>query len=335
MQKETLSSLSERTKFSASTISRVLSGQAKKYRISEKTIEIITREARKCNYTPSLLAQSLRTNKTNTLGLLIPGVDSPYFSHIASIIIHEAKKCGYQVIIIDTMENEEREHEGIQSLLSRKVDGILIAPSGRDATHLESISAQTPIVLIDRHFESTTLPFVCTNNRQGGREATELLIRNGHSDILCIQGVNHSMPSRERVLGYMDALKEADIESRAMVAGNDFSIRNGYLETKLAMNMPKPPTAIFTLSNTILLGAIKALRELKLNIPEDVSIVSFDNNTYLDFLNPAITRVSQQSAEIGTLAVRILMQRIAGVTLGEVRIQQPPEMIICNSVRRL
>ena len=331
MQKATLIGIAQRTGFSVSTVSRILSGQAEKYRISKKAVEAVCEEARRCNYTPSLLAKSLRMNKTFTLGLLIPGVDNPYFANIASAVIHEAKTLGYQMIIIDTLEDAANEREGIASLLSRKVDGIVIVSSDENADYLEEIHRTTPMVLIDRHFEGTTLPYVCSDNRQGGYDATSHLIGMGHRNILCIQGVRRSMPSRQRVDGYHAAMREAGLDLTARVVGDDFTIRNGYLETKLAFSSPNPPTAIFALSNTILLGTIKAVHELGLHIPDDVSIVAFDNQIYMDFLNPAITRISQSTAEMCTLAMRILMQQISGDSTSGVQMLLPPELVLSDS----
>lgn len=335
MKKTTLIGIAEHTGFSVSTVSRVLSGQAEKYRISKNAVELISQEAERCNYTPSLLAKSLRMNKTYTLGLLIPGVDNPYFANIASAVIHEAKTLGYQMIIIDTLENAANEREGIKSLLSRKVDGIIIVTSDDKATYLENVHRDTPMVLIDRHFADTSLPYVCSDNRQGGYDATEYLIGMGHTDILCIQGVKRSMPSRQRVEGYHDAMRRAGLGDRTRVAGDDFTIRNGYLETKLAFSSPNPPTAIFALSNTILLGTLKAVHELGLRIPDDVSIVAFDNQIYMDYLNPAITRISQSTNEMCTLAMRILMQQIAGDASSDVQMLLPPKIVVCNSVKVL
>ena len=332
MQKATLIGIAQRTGFSVSTVSRILSGQAEKYRISKKAVEAVCEEARRCNYTPSLLAKSLRMNKTFTLGLLIPGVDNPYFANIASAVIHEAKTLGYQMIIIDTLEDAANEREGIASLLSRKVDGIVIVSSDENADYLEEIHRTTPMVLIDRHFEGTTLPYVCSDNRQGGYDATSHLIGMGHRNILCIQGVRRSMPSRQRVDGYHAAMREAGLDLTARVVGDDFTIRNGYLETKLAFSSPNPPTAIFALSNTILLGTIKAVHELGLHIPDDVSIVAFDNQIYMDFLNPAITRISQSTAEMCTLAMRILMQQISGDSTSGAQMLLPPKLVLCDSV---
>lgn len=335
MFKETLVSIAERTGFSVSTVSRVLSGKAAKYRISDKTIALIAQEARRCNFTPSLLAKGLRTNRTDTLGLLIPSIDNPYFAHIASIIVQEARTRGYKVILIDTSEDEQNEQEGVRSLISRKVDGILIAPAGGDPAFLESVAQQTPVVCIDRCFAETSLPYVVTDNFRGGREATQYLIDHGHERILCIQGVRHSMPSAERVAGYRQALAENGIKQRAQVAGDGFSIRNGYEQTLRALHLRQRPTAIFALSNTILLGALKAIRELRLRIPDDISVLSFDNYEYLDYLDPSVTRISQPSAEIGAQAMEILLRRINGDAPQAVQLRLAPTLVACRSVKRL
>ncbi|GHT12851.1 LacI family transcriptional regulator [Bacteroidia bacterium] len=336
MEHNTLLTISKRTGFSTSTVSRVLNGQGDKYRISKKTIQVVSEEAKKCHYTPSLLAKGLRMRKTQTIGLLLPGIDNPYFASIASVVIYEAKKLGYTVVLVDTMEDEKNEQEGITSLLSRKVDGIIIAPCGQDPTFLENTDQHhLPVILIDRHFESTTLSYVCTDNYRGGYEATQYLTQHGHKDILCIRGLTYAMPSRERARGYLDALKHNGLTNKKRIAGNDFSIKNGYLETKLAINTTLP-TAIFAMSNTILLGAIKAIREAKLKIPKDISIVSFDNYTYLDYLDPAITRISQPESEIGTMSVMLLVQRMESSNSSQhAQILLPPQLITGNSVKKL
>lgn len=297
--KETLVTISKRTGFAISTVSRVLNGQAEKYRISRKTVELILAEARRCDYTPSLLAKGLRMKRTNTLGLLIPQVSNPYFADIASAIIREARSHGYTVMVVDTMENEENEQEGIRTMLSRRVDGIVAVPCGRTPDHLEKVDRSVPVMLVDRSFERTSLPYACTDNYRGGVEATRILLQSGHRRIACIQGVPHSMPNRRRVQGYLDALRQAGLQEEAIITGDAFSLENGYRQTKLAVDGPDRPTAIFALSNTILLGAVKAIRESGLRIPEDISVVSFDDNPYLDFLVPAITRIGQPVEEIG------------------------------------
>ena len=335
MQKETLITIAERTGFSISTVSRVLNGKAQKYRIADQTVKTITEEARKCNYQPNLTAQSLRTKRTNTIGLMVPSIDNPFFANIANVVIHEARLYKYTVILIDSMENEKDEREGIDSLMSRNIDGIIIVPCGRDAHSLEEAATKTPIVLIDRYFPETTLPYVSTDNYLGSYNATRMLLESGHRKIRCIQGPPSSITTIERVRGYSEALQSYGIKDGGMVSGTDFSIQNGYVETKLALAGPEPPTAIFALSNTILLGTLKAVEEAGLNVPDDLSVISFDNYTYLDFLSPAITRVNQPIEEMGILAVKILLQALKNNEPSHTQILLPPNIIVRNSVRLL
>lgn len=312
MAKETLTTIANRLGVSVTTVSRVLNGNSEKFRISHSTEERIKAEAERCHYMPSIAAQSLRTNRTRTIGLVLPSVANPYFADIASVIISESHKRGKTTIVIDSMENERYQDESIRSLVARKVDGMIVAPCGESRTLLERIDDEhIPVVLVDRYFRDTNLSFVTTNNYQGGLDATKLLLENGHKDIACIQGITSSIPNEMRVKGYMDAMKEAGLDERMVVVGNEFSVQNGYVETKLLLNRSPRPTAIFALSNTIVLGTIKAVRESGLRIPEDISVISFDNNLYLDYMLPPVTRISQPVEDMAMLATKILFEKMA------------------------
>ncbi len=311
MPKTTIFSIAKKTGFSASTISRVLSGQGEKYRISESTIAKIKEEAKLCNYTPSLLARSLRIKKTNTIGLVLPSIDNPFFANIASIITKEAKSKGYTIILSDTLEDENSEEECIESLTSRNIDGAIIISCREKSDLLESVSKQRmPIVLIDRYFKETSLPYVSTDNYFGATLATNYLIENGHKNIACIQGNPSTMPVKRRVEGYKDCMKKHNLSDFIFISGNSFSIENGYIETLNLLNKKERPTAIFTLSNTITLGAYKAIKESGLKIPSDISIICFDNHLYLDYIEPTVTRIAQPIDEMGVLATKILLEKI-------------------------
>lgn len=329
--KETLSTMAERLGYSATTISRVLSGKAEKYRISPDTVNAVLREARRCNYSPSVAAQSLRTRRSNTIGLLLPSVANPYFADMASVIITELNSAGYTTIVVDTMESEQRLSESARSLISRQVDGILAVPCGEKGMDLEMLSAQIPVVLIDRYYEDTSLPYVTTNNYQGGLDATRHLLSRGHSRISCIQGVQSSMPNKERVRGYVKAMEDEGLAQDIDIIGNEFSVQNGYLETKLLMSRAQRPTAIFALSNTIMLGALKAIREAGLRIPEDVALISFDNNLYMDYMTPSITRISQPVEDMAKLAVKILLDKIKGASNCGSQLRLSPIMVAGES----
>lgn len=323
--------MAERLGYSATTISRVLSGKAEKYRISPDTVNAVLREARRCNYSPSVAAQSLRTRRSNTIGLLLPSVANPYFADMASVIITELNSAGYTTIVVDTMESEQRLSESARSLISRQVDGILAVPCGEKGMDLEMLSAQIPVVLIDRYYEDTSLPYVTTNNYQGGLDATRHLLSRGHSRISCIQGVQSSMPNKERVRGYVKAMEDEGLAQDIDIIGNEFSVQNGYLETKLLMSRAQRPTAIFALSNTIMLGALKAIREAGLRIPEDVALISFDNNLYMDYMTPSITRISQPVEDMAKLAVKILLDKIKGASNCGSQLRLSPIMVAGES----
>jgi len=166
-----------------------------------------------------------------------------------------------------------------------------------------------PLVLIDRYLpDAGMLSYVTTDNYRGAVMATEYLLENGHRRIACIQGTPHSMPVRDRVRGFGDTLRAHGLGDRIVVTGEDFSVQNGYLETKLALAREERPTAIFALSNLILLGVVKAVHESGLRIPDDISVVSFDDNMLFNYLDPAITCIGQPTDEIGTLAVKLLIR---------------------------
>lgn len=334
--KETLSTISQKTGFSVTTVSRVLSGQAEKYRISERARKIVLEEAERCNYSPNIIARNLRTNKTNTIGLILPSVSNPYFADLSSVIIAEANSRKYTTIVLDSMESESNQEACIATLMARRVDGIIVAPCGTDPAIFEEINKKhVPVILVDRFYEGSDLPYVTTNNYSGGVEAVNSLIRNGHRNIACIQGVKTSAPNKKRIAGYKAAMTDAGLEDNILVVGNEFSLQNGYLETKLLLNRSPRPTAMFTLSNTIALGAIKAIREAGMKIPEDISLIAFDNNIYMDFLTPPISRISQPVEDMAKLAVKLLFESIESHNRINTKLELAPDFISRESVKKL
>ncbi len=311
MRKNTIQSISEQTGYSVSTVSRVLSGKAQHSRISQKAIDIIRAEAKRINYTPNLLAQGLRTSRTYTIGLTVPGIDNPFFGTLASTVIENLNLAGYHTLLADSLENEQDFGNSLMMFRSRSVDGIIAVPVGNPARLMDEIADSIPTVLIDRYFEGTGLPYICTDNHSGGYMATEYLISRGCRNILSIQGVEDSTPSRERVRGFLDAINaNSDKHIEYAVVGDAFSVENGYDQVKRIFSEGVKYDAVFAYSSTILLGAIRAFRELGIKIPEQVGIISFDNNGFLDFLDPAITRIEQPLSEIGRLASQVLIDII-------------------------
>lgn len=333
--KATLTTISEKTGYSVSTVSRVLNGKSGTCRISAKAVEAIMAEARRCNYSPNSLAQSLRTNKTRIIGVILPSVTNPFFAEMSGSIISEVKNRGYTAIVAVSMENEAEQESCVAALLSKKVEGIIAAPCGSNPRLFEELCNVIPVVFVDRFYSGLNLPYVTSNNYMGSVNATVMLINNGHRNIACIQGSPVSLPNKKRVEGYLKAMRQSGLEENAVLVGDEFSVQCGYLETKLLLSRDVRPTAIFALSYTIALGVMKALQDSGLKIGEDISLVSFDDNVSLDYMVPAITRISQPVEEMGKLATKILIDRIENDTAKSPQLELTTKVIVRESVRTI
>jgi LacI family transcriptional regulator len=310
--KTTLKTLSERLGYSESTISRVLNGKAEKYRISKATADKIIQTVKELNFKPNVLARGLRLNETHTLGLVIPDISNPFFAGIVRSVEHEARNSGYSVILCDTEEDTNIEMDSVDLLRERNVEGLLVAPVGQIADHLEDVyKSGLPIVIIDRYFPDKNLPYVTSDNYRGAFNAVSYLIENGHRRIACIGGLEHTTPNNDRIRGYKDALlKNAISAENFIIVGNGFGELNGYTETKILLNKSDRPSAIFALSNLISLGVLKAIEEESLSVPEDISIIAFDEQPFFEHLSAPMSSIKQQRDEIGQIATKIIFKQI-------------------------
>ena len=334
-QKVSITDIANKTGLSITTVSRVLSGKAQKYRIGKKSQQKIKDVAEELNYIPNHFAANLKSGRSRTVAIIVPSLTNPFFAGIASEINAEVRRFDYITIIGDSDESFEIEKLELQQMVSRNIEGLIIVPCGNHWEHIKKLHDQgLPVVCIDRYFEELDIPYVSTDNYEGAYIATKYLIENGHSVITCIQGIQQSTPNRLRVKGFKDALEEEGIISY-IVVGDDFSVQNGYLETKLLLQQKQIPTAIFALSNTIALGCVKALKEKNIRIPEDISLITFDEHPYLDYLETPITCIAQPVSDISKLAIKFLFSRINNNEDNINQVLLKPEMKLKKSVRRI
>lgn len=334
----TLESIAKELDISISTVSRVLNGKSKKNRISKETTESILKTAKKHNYQPNQVARSLRLNRSHTIGLIIPDISNPFFAKISRYIEKSARDNGYSVIVTDSDDNTEIEKSSLHFLTSRKIDGLIISPVGKESEHLIKASNKNiPIVLIDRYFRDLKLPFVGSDNFKGSFEATNYLIQNGHTRIAFIQGIKNTTVNQDRVNGFIEAFQTNNIPlDSSFIVGDNFGEQNGYVETRILINLENRPTVLFAASNLISLGALKALYEENLNVPDDISIISFDDQSYSDYLATPMTTVAQQSQEIGSIAFNLLMEKMESANTREsTKILLPTKLIIRKSVKNI
>lgn len=334
----TLNDIAKTAGVSVSTVSRVVNNKTKKYRISSETRQLVLNTAKKLNYRPNELARGLRLKKTHTIGLIVPDISNPFFAQVTRIIQTNSYQLGYSLIVCNTDENLNTEIEQIELLRSKGVDGFILMPVGLNYGHIEKLLiGNIPIVLLDRCFDELKTNSVVVDNYMGSYKATEHLINYGHKRIAIIQGLTSTYTNNLRLKGYLDALEKYKIKAdQKLIVGKDFRRENGYIETKLLLNLENPPTAIFTTSDLITLGALQAIFEEKYNIPNDVSLVSFDDIDFAPYLISPLTTVRQPKELIGEMAVKLLIEDIKLKGKSEKkRIVLPTSLEIRKSVKLL
>jgi LacI family transcriptional regulator len=310
----TLKIIAENLGVSITTVSRVLNGQSAKYRISKQTEQIVRKEATRIDYEPNLVAKSLRLQKTQTLGLLVTDIANPFFGTLARHIDLESRKNGYSILLCDSGSSTEIEIELLRLLESRNVDGVIASPVGQRGDHFEQLKDKgMPMVVVDRYFKGMSIPFVTSDNYKASFEATKYLLSKGHRRIGCIQGLPECLLNTDRVNGYKDALTEYGVAfDDTLVVGNQYNRDTGYNETKRLLGYNPRPTAIFSLGSSMAFGAFAALMEEGVKVPEDISIISFDEQPYFPFLATPLTAIAQQNSAMGEIAVKMIINCIEG-----------------------
>ena len=311
---------------SVSTISRVLNGKADKFRISQATQQRILQAAEQYQYKPNIIARGLKLDRTETLGLIVPDIADPFFAEIAKSIEKEAKTRGYMLILCDSNNSIDTEKELLNLLHSRRVDGLVIAPIGTDFSHIMDIySAGLALVVVDRIPKQEKIPSVSSDNYTGAFEAVSYLVAMGHQRIACICGNRDVQPVVDRLQGYMDALKKHNIPfDSELVSGSSFSTTTGNTELKKLFALKNKPTAIFALNSLIGLGVLKAASEIHIKIPDDLSVISFDEQAYSPFLSPPMTTIEQNKQGIGTKAIDTLLKHIENPDYKTIAIEKLP-----------
>lgn len=305
----TLNDIAAEAGVSVSTVSRVLNGKAGKYRISEATCALIRQKAEELNYRPNHLARGLRLNKTNTIGLLAPDISNPFFASIIKRVQGIAHGLGYSLFVCNTDENLELEVEHVNLLYKNRVDGLIAMPVGQAYDHFAEWQERgLPLVLLDRCFDEFAAHSVVVDNYSGAYTAIEHLIAHGHVRIGMIQGLPGTYTNTERLRGYRDALRAHGLAvDESMIVGSDFREENGYIETKLLLNREDPPTALFATSDLITLGVLQVLDEENMRVPDDISVLTFDDFDFAPHLRCPLTAVRQPKNMMGEMAVKLLM----------------------------
>ncbi|MAX40295.1 LacI family DNA-binding transcriptional regulator [Gimesia sp.] len=308
----TLKEVAEAAGVSVSTASRALSGKAEACRISSATEQSVREAAKKLQFSPSLLARSLRSQQTKLLGVVLPNVANPFFAAIAREITLAAEADGYSVLLTDSQENGETEARLVEQLQARQIEGLVVCPVGMDETHLCKLANQKlPLVLVDRGFDNRDLVTVTSDHQSGARIAMNELLDAGHRTIGILQGLPETLPNRERLSGVQDSLSAAGLDFDPMlIAGHHFDEASGYQAALRLLTTRPEITALFAFSNQNALGALRAAAEMGRAIPDDLSLIAFDDFPFAAYLAAPLTSVSQDVSQLGQVAAQLLLEQI-------------------------
>jgi LacI family transcriptional regulator len=307
-------------------------------RISEATRKRVLRRAKELNYQMNWVARSLVTRRTYTIGLLLPEFAHPFFAEIARAVARTVRTQGYHVAISSFEEDPELEVSETDSLLARQVDGLIIASSQplRNLNMFKRIQERkTPYVLIDRPIGGLRACFVGVDNVALGKLATEHLIERGCRRVAHLRGPKLEIAA-ERLEGYRRAMMNAGLRPRAdyIVAGGHGD-DSGYEGMRQLLKFRPVPDGVFCFNDPVAIGAMKAILEARLKLPEDIAVVGAGNVRYSDLLAVPLTTVDQGTCRIGAMAAELLMARIgAKSTLRPEKVLISPTLVERESTRR-
>jgi LacI family transcriptional regulator len=306
----TLSDIAKDLNVSAVTVSKALRNKG---RISVRTRNRILKRAKELDYRPNLVARGLVTRRTYTIGLLLPDFTHPFFAEIAKAVAETVRPRGYHVIISYFEEDPELERIEADSLLSRRVDGLILA-SSQPPDRLELFGQlrvrKAPFVLIDRPIDGVRASFVGVDNDAIGKLATTHLIEQGCRRIAHLRGPNIGLATK-RLNGYVAALKKHKLKAHSgYVVDAGFQDPTGYQAMKKLLERIPVPDGVFCYNDPVAIGAMRALLEAGLDVPNDVAIVGTGNVHYSDALAVPLTTIDQKTSQIGARAAELLLEQI-------------------------
>ena len=324
-----LMDVARRAGVGAATVSRVINGGQN---VSPRTLAAVQKAIEELGYHPNQAARSLKGARTKTIGLIVPSVADPFFSTAAAAIQNVARRHGTLVLLAASDNQHAREREQITTLIQRRIDGLILAPS--EAASPEMLRhADFPVVCFDRPFPGNTLPCVLTDNYGGAKTATDYLVRRGYKRILCLAGDPDLFTSQRRVRGHRDIIRAAGLPYLAALeiqdAASVAAAVTPYLSGRDRID------SIFCIKNAITVEVYKLLRKQNIAIPQKVALLGFDDFDLADALEPPITVVRQPIEAIATKAAELLFEALEKAEIKQNSVTLKVELVERGSVSNL
>lgn len=329
----TLRDVARKAEVSITTVSRVINDPDK---VKTDTLERVQKAMRVLDYKPSRVAQRLRgtKGKSKLLGLIIPDIQNPFYSNIVRGVEDVAYGNNYAVILCNTDENPAKERFYLNVLRSESVDGVILPPIHQYGKVVEEIiNLGVPLICVDRKFEKKSVDTVVVDNKGGAYSAISHLIEKGHKKIAVMTSESKFSSFQERLEGYKQALTDNNIkvDEKLIKEGDPRSSEDAREITFRLLQEEEVPTALFVTNNLMGLGALKAIQELGLQIPDDISLIMFDDMPWASITSPPLTTVKQPGYEMGRRAGELFFQRVEDSEREIVEVKMDPKLIVRNS----
>ncbi|MDP4130245.1 MAG: substrate-binding domain-containing protein [Bacteroidota bacterium] len=337
-RKVSIKDIAKQVGVSTALVSYVLNNKEKEARVGKEVAEKVRRAARKLNYQPNLIARSLQSGRTQTLGLIVADISNPFFSYIARVIEDAANQHGYTVIIGSSDEQASKSATLIGAFLNRQVDGLIIAPAEQSEKQLRTLlNDGFPFVLIDRYFPGLSANSVHIDNYRSAYDASEHLIRKGYRRIAMVAYETALPHMQERIRGYLAALKANGIRTkRNWMMKTGFTNLDQDVQTGLRkmLDGKERPDAFFFATNSLAVAGLKYIYREGIRVPEELGIISFDESDVFDFFYAPVTYVRQSIEDIGKTALDLLMKQMKNPNGKKEQILIDTKLIIRKSTAR-
>ncbi len=334
IRRPTIKDVAKNAGVSIATVSKVINEIPGHY--SPGTKKRVAKAIESLNYQPNLVARSLRSSKTHTVDFVVPELQ-PFFTEILKGVQYVAKKKSYSVVVCDTGYDPGQEAAHVDSLLKRRVDGGIFTSGVIQSEHILRLKEQgIPIVLIEKFINDPDIPGVLIDNISAARKAVKHLIELGYRDIGFISAPVEMIPFKDRFEGYRRALHENMIpynSSNVHIKDNigRESLEDGYRLMERIIQQGNYPRAFFIVSDTLAIGAMKAIRDSGLRVPDDIAIVGFDDIEMASFCEPPLTTMAQRKYEMGVKGMELLVKAMSGVKLRKKEVKLEVELIVRES----
>lgn len=333
MNRTTLKDLAVALNLSINTVSRALRDMPD---IKDETKLLIKAAADKMGYRTNLAASMLRTNRSRAIGVIVSDIANPVFSGMVKGIEFAAKKANYSMILSDSNEDYEEEVSAMANMYQRNVDGIILFPTMvKDGTVRELLEKEMPFVLVGRKFQDISTNLVINDDMHGGYLAAEHLYSRGHRKFLCIVGPTYMSSAVDRLVGFKQYLAERGLSVNAVeVHETNVCWQGGYDTMKELIRKGFEATAAFVFNDFMAIGVLKALRENKIRVPEDMAVMGYDDIDFCELTVPSLTTIDLSKFRLGRRSLELLLQQIDAQSSNPGRFQQiimEPRLVIRES----